>query len=264
MTGLPIIKEGTKWGDTSSSEWQNLINTVSTMVGDVDQSKPLVGVIEGLRKFIPIRRFVVLVEKPESGKPLQVRKVEYADMLPVEGKYKWTSGVIDAYPEIGNFAADFNGFQFVPVRTADDPDPVPGIETLILVAEYRNSTWKVTLPLQTERPVVVREFFNNDPGSRFVMVQEVAPEIGDDGVWTGGYVTISDAVQVNVWMTMVAGDFAPFIWTADKIDRNVTSILPLSLYKGVWYLKQRPQMGVVRIRGPVKTVDCAPASAGGA
>lgn len=107
-----------------------------------------------------------------------------------------------------------------------------------------------------EKLVVLRGYHNEDPGSFFVLVQEVKPSVGEDGIWTGGYEAFGETVKVNVWPFMVAGHFAPFVWEPEELTVQ-TTLLPLTLYDGVWYLKQQAKRAVARRQGPVKFLDCA-------
>lgn len=110
----------------------------------------------------------------------------------------------------------------------------------------------------TEREVVLRAFFNDDPGSQFVIVQEVQPEIVD-GVWTGEIVTLGEPLTVNVWSNTWAELYKPFLWEPLEIDIRAT-ILPLVMIGGVWRLKQQPKMGIQRRKGPVRLLDCTTVS----
>ena len=249
MAEYPDIQKGTRFQDTKSSEWQKLTGDVQKKHDERTPTKEL-----ELQTSDRDRRVaVVKAVDPEADVSISVREIHYDPSgWPRAGVYVW-GREFQAYPDIGAELDDYNGFHW----RGDDPT----LDTPKLIAHWTDGYWLLELSQPQERLVVLREFFTNDPGSFFAMVQEVVPTIGDDGAWTTEWETLGVAFMVNVWPTMVAGDYAPFVWTADQIDKRLTTLLPLAWYRGVWYLKQRPKWPVIRRKGPVKQLDCVPAFA---
>lgn len=101
-----------------------------------------------------------------------------------------------------------------------------------------------------ERMVVVRSI--PDSNGVFIEVQEIKPNTTVP--WDGGFVTEGDAVTVNVWPGLRAGDFSPFVW-AGALSALMT-VLPLSRQHGSWWLKQLPKWAVSARKGPLKVLDC--------
>lgn len=140
-------------------------------------------------------------------------------------------------------------------------DPPPTLGTPILDAHWQDGHWLVSLAsgAGAEKLVVVRAFPKGDdkepdPGSRFLIVQEVRPVIVD-GTWTGTYEAFGDTANVNVWPELTAGHYRPFLWEPAALQMK-TTIMPLARIGGVWYCKQQPKIHVERATGTVKQMDC--------
>lgn len=246
---LPRISKGSQFGDVTAAQWNNLVDIVERLARSLPDATlnappPPPDNIRRTRRVALVRRI-----ESDIQNEIKVRTVLYReDRPPVSGDYVWGES-FTAYPEVGVTPLDLAPFAW--------PELQPTIRTPILHARQDHEFWFVSPPMQAEKLVVLRAFGDDDPGSRFALVQEVRP-ILVDGAWTGAYESFGDAEQVNVWPTMVAGDFAPFMWLALQIDDR-TTLLPLVFYAGVWYLKQRPKRAVVMRDGPIKTLDCSDA-----
>lgn len=257
MTDLPDIQPGTQWSETFAREWQQVMNVIRQIDG-LTVAPPLTKGQAGTGLHIGfnpqagftsiLRSRVALVSTiGQEATSLEIRRVRYATNPPTVGEYEWADQPTVAYPEVGFSLEDFAAFLW----TEESPTP----STPFLDAWW-DGYWFVSLPSQAEKRVVLRAFLNDDPGSAFVVVQEVRPVLDAQGAWTGEFEPFGDPATVNVWPKMVAGDYRPFLWPAEALSPR-TTILPLTLYGGVWHLKQRQKRAVVRRTGPVKLLDCA-------
>lgn len=254
---LPQVQPGTQWWHTRAQAWKNLFSLVLRL-SNLTVGPGLIlrmrgqGMTISLREDIvrprPARRRVAVVSIGETS--MAVREVRYAGKPPIVGAYKWVGEDIPAYPDVGNTWDDLEAFAW--------GTDTPTIATPILDAYRIDEHWYVQTPASAEREVVLRAYFEDDPGSQFVIVQEVQPEIVD-GVWTGGMVVRGEPLTVNVWSNLWAELYKPFLWEPMEIDARAT-ILPLVLIAGVWRLKQRPKMGIQRRKGPVRLLDCTTVS----
>lgn len=275
MSDLPEFSQSQKPSDWSAAQLRNLsiaarkINNLRAGPGleiRHTDSGIEINLTEAFRKSQPREATVVLTHLPEKEDTLLcVRKVRHITIPPqpsrencddgIEGKpvctYGWDGPDFEAYPDFGSVAMSYSAFYWPP----EDP---PMLKTDFLRAKFRDGYWFVEAQIGAERMVVIRAYVDDEPdpqASRFIIVQEVTLAYGEEGNWTGGYEATGDAVKVNVWPTMFAGQFAPFIWAGDEIT-DLTTILPLASIGGIWWLKQRPKRAIVRRTGPLKLLDC--------
>lgn len=251
MSDYPDIRKGTEWEQTSARQWQNLIADVERSA----RSDPGVAALFEIWKRRR-RRVAIVEEVAPDAKSLTVRGIKYAAPLPIEGEYEWDGPTLEAYPDIGHRMSEFEPLWW--------PDGVPNLSTPVLDAHYTHGQWLVSFPTATaggERLVVVRSFGLNDaeppepdPGSRFLIVQEVKPH-QIDGIWDGTFEPIGDTLEVAAWPYMTAGWYKPFLWEPLALQER-TTILPVVSIGGVWYLKQRGKEAVVQVRGQIKQMDC--------
>jgi hypothetical protein len=213
---------------------------------------------------------VLLVSPPViTFSALTVRAVRYKTLPPhqdrpdcnngdgSECQYQWDGDDFYAYPDYGWTVSAYTSFAWNPLT-----DGSPRLESPFLKVYRHYDSWIAQLPsaVGSEVPVVVRRYeyipntTNPDPGSRHIWVQEVKPTIVS-GNWIGQYETVGDAKKVNVWPSLTAGHFAPFLWEAPELT-DATTILPLVTIGSVPYLKQLPILEVARVQGPINTMDC--------
>lgn len=279
-TDFPIIDRGTQFGQVPARQWQNLIETVKQLanlkVGQgLSIDKPTDGWFIGLdpkhEPTVVHRRRVILVREPAEGdRWLDVRGVRYLDQPPhiryraeppQENRYQLHTEVLQAYPVPGSRISDFVGAAFAELDEANEPVPVND-SAVFLDAYWERDAWYVHPPIFQDRFVVCRQYAFDDPEGwgRLIVVQEVEPELGAFQEWTGALRPIGDVFEINVWPTMKAADFAPFLWVPEAMN-DETTILPLTFWRGAWWLKQRPKRAVSLRRGPLRIVDCQPVEA---
>lgn len=215
---------------------------------------------------IVIQRSVVLIKEPDPlvDTYLEVRPLVYADRPPVSGQYIFSGSAFVAYPELGLEINDFVGLAWLEREEPEGDEEEgalkqPDASAAICKAYLRQSLWHVQSPIYPERFVVCRAYLDDDLEGlgRLLIAQEVMPSLDEDGMWTGTLEAIDEPVEINVWPTMKASDFGPFFWLPEALN-DETTILPLTFWHGVWWLKQRPKRGVSLRRGPLRIVDCQP------
>lgn len=165
-------------------------------------------------------------------------------------QYVWDGDDFTAYPDFGYQAQQYAGFVWSPVD-----DGPPRLETPILKAYRCHGYWLVQMPQDAEKLVVLKGY--TAPGSLFVQVHEVVPEVSG-GTWTGNFIPIGDEITVNVWPLMVAWDFEPFRVKTWPPVWEKTTILPLTFTAGVWWLKQRPKRAIIQPSGAVHFMEGVP------
>lgn len=255
MSQFPDIPPGKPWEETSSREWRNLIGYVGRVM-DALGVTPTGTIGEPGSSFIIRRRRRVAIVRTIDARErpyLTVRPIRYLNDPPQVGVYEWADEPFEAYPEIGFTLSDYEPF----VWTA--PGPTLGMPVLDIYWQDRH--WLVSLSDSggAETLVVVRAFENGqdglpDPGSRFLIVQEVRPTIVD-GAWNGAYEAFGDTAKVNVWPALTAGHYRPFLWEPVGLLEK-TTIMPLARIGGVAYCKQQPKLHVERPTGQIKQMDC--------
>lgn len=260
MSQFPDIPPGIPWEETYSREWHNLIDYVGRVMAAFGVTPS--GEIGGPGgEFIIRRRIrVAIVEPLDAEQPyMMVRTVRYANDPPVVGAYEWGSPPFEAYAEPPFELSDYAAFVWMVEDVS--PEPPPALQTPMLDAHWQDGHWLVGLAEGggAEKLVVVRAFADGpddepDPGSRFLIVQEVRPVIVD-GTWNGTYEAFGDTSEVNVWPAMTAGQYAPFVWEPLGLQEK-TTVLPLTRIGGVWYVKQRAKMNIERPTGRIKQMDC--------
>lgn len=259
MSDLPEIERGTQWGQTSARQWRNAMELVSAIdrisTGDGILLRKTAG---GLRIERADQRDDeasiimpgAMVRAPEETSGIGTywaRGLRYAGTPPVAGQYAWRTQPMPVEPEIGTDVAELEAMRW------DDPEPAPDMPVIML--HRRSGTWYAHAQSVNERIVILRGFEGDDPRSRFVVVHELRP-ILDNGQWTGGLETFGDLITVPVWPTMKAENFAPFVWQSDTITDAATP-LPLSWWRGAWWLKQRPKRAISRVRAVRRTLECS-------
>lgn len=217
-----------------------------------------------------LQRSVVLVKEPDltEDASIAVRAIEYADRPPVVGQYRFSTAAFEAYPALGISMADFAGLAWLQPPPEEPPpeEPLPvkqpDLSAAICEACVRGSLWYVQPPIYPDRFVVAQSYTDDDSdgNGRMLIVQEVLPSLGENGRWTGVLFVTGESVEMNVWPTMKAADFAPFLWVPEVLN-DQTTILPLTFWHGTWWLKQRPKRAVALRRGPLRIVDCQPTEA---
>jgi hypothetical protein len=186
-------------------------------------------------------------EETPALRSIHVREVRYRAKPPIEGEYEFTGPVFHAWPQVGTRLEDFEAFAL--------GDDALEADTPILVAERLGDLWYLDVPELAQRLVIAKAFADDDPASRFLMVQEVKERI-TGGEWLGEYETVGDVLRMPCWPTLVAGDYRPWVWAPDALDDRMT-VLPMSLHRGVWHVQQSPKLAVIRRQGPVKrSADC--------
>lgn len=200
------------------------------------------------RQKIKLITAVVTVLPTVNDESLTVRRVRYTDDPPIVGEYEWDDIDFEAFPDYGASILDYEAFYWSP-----DEDGNPTLDTPFILTRSEYNVWLALLDQRMERFVIARRFGSNDAGSHFMVIQELAPTRGVP--WDGLFRTVGTVKTINVWPTMKAGDFTPFLWEADDLSDEMT-VLPLTWWRGGWWLKQRPKWPVSARKGPLKVVDC--------
>jgi len=269
---LPQVKPGTQWWHTYARQWQNLfdlaLRLANLRVGPGLQLSTrgrftTIRLIDDVQKPRPnVRRVAVVAfanteeTTDDEGKvtpaerKLLVREVRYASKPPREGEYEWHGPEMHAFPAVGHTLDDLASFAW--------GTDTPTVATPILTVRRIDEFWYLETAASVERSVVLRAFLDDNPASQFVTVQEVRPEI-KNGTWTGKMVARGEAITANCWPNTWAELYKPFLWEAAEIDNRAT-ILPMIMIGSVWWVKQRPKIGVLRRKGPVRLLDCSTVS----
>ena len=280
MPDYPDIRAGTQFGRTAARQWQNAWRDLSAVAGmQVGDGLEYVKVGEVMRLSLvptteqrqPKSRTVVLVEPfSRESMVLSVREVRYRDNPPTGPtniRYTWHEDVFQAFPEPGTEPFEYEPFLWterVDVGTPETPRLVlkePQLsETVFLRARWENGLWILDLSgsIKPEKLAIAHAFGDEgNSGSQFLVIHEVVLKYDAEHVWTGGYETIGDPVEVNVWPNMTAGDYAPFLWEPIEIGAEAT-LLPLVFVLGIWRVKPQPKLRASLRRGPLRIVDCQP------
>lgn len=257
MTQFPDFSRGKTWSEFKAEEW-NALRLAVMQWANLDVAPPLQLIKQGDRAMLgvdwqlvqtPLQYITVLVTKIPTVEDayLHIKQVRYLDIPPQAGRYEWASDEMRGFPDFGAELADYEEL----VHEGD-----PELTAPFLRARSFEGLWIVEKQAQVERGgadmiVIARSY--DDPGSRFITVQEIKPNPGDP--WDGTFIIEGDATIVNVWPTMRAGDFTPFLWPGDPLTDLMTP-LPLTWWWGMWWLKQRPKLRVSQRHGPIKVADC--------
>lgn len=254
MSDFPSIESGMEWNETSARQWRNLTEYAQRLV-DALGITPAGRIANPALTFnLRRRRRVAIVETvdPRERSYLGVRSVRYATQPPRDGEYEWAGPTFEAYPEIGFTLEDYAALLWA--------EALPTIDTPIIDIHWQDGHWLAGMEVGTEKLIVVRAFKTGDdgepdPGSRFLVVQEVRPVIVQ-GVWNGTYEAFGETSEVNVWPEMTAGQYRPFLWEPMALQEK-TTVMPLVRIGSVWYVKQRPKFNIERPTGTIKQMDCS-------
>ncbi len=273
MPPFPDFSRGKEWSEFSAEEW-NALRLAVMQFANLDVAPPLQLSKSGDRAMLsvdpqliqtPVRHITILVTKTptEDDVHLHIRQVRYMDIPPQSGRYEWATDDIRGFPDFGAELLDYEQLVWLPDLPGETRDGPPDVSSPFLRARSFEGLWIVELQVKTggsnEIVVVARSF--DEPGSRFITVQEIKPSLDNDE-WTGAFEVTGDPIVVAVWPTMVAGDFTPFLWPGDTLSDLMTP-LPLFHWHGAWWLKQRPKLRVSQRHGPIKIADCTGIEGGG-
>lgn len=259
MHDFPTIREDDKWSDTSARQWTNLVKVVEAFAnlevgaGLIRKSTPngvRIELTPGTLDRLDTYRRVCPVEMDPDGRFMRVRAVKYHQSPPTPNELAWASQPFIAYPAVG--------CQLVEFASAVYDDALdPTADAVILDCRKIGDFWYVSAPSVTELQVVVRGYLPDDPDGfkHHILVQEIEPEI-IDGQWTERVVPVGSVIDVPLWPPMLAFEYAPLVWQADELT-EATTIVPLTWFKGHWWLKQRFMRGISKRVGPVRHLDCS-------
>ncbi len=250
---MPTLDEVSAGERISAEQWNFIVNLLRRKITGPDVVEHTTGwhIARPPPTSVVVKQFatVVLTVLPVAeDTSLTARRVRYIDEPPEVGRYEWDDTDFETFPDFGADILDYEAFYWSP-----DDDGDPTIDTPFIFARLERSDWLLSLDQRMERLVVARQFEMDDAQSRFILVQEIAPTRGTP--WDGMFRKVGTIKTINVWPTLVAGDFTPFLWTPDDLADEMT-VLPLTWWRGAWWLKQRPKWAVSERKGLLKVLDC--------